>query len=52
MEQLAERGWRVAVVWECALRKLDIDTVADTVGAWLIDGDQRLEVAWPQTFEG
>jgi len=47
MEQLAASGWRVAVVWECALRKLDIDTVVDAVATWLGGDLQHLEIALP-----
>lgn len=35
---LAARGWRVAIVWECAIDgrgALGLDTVADTLAAWL-----------------
>jgi DNA mismatch endonuclease (patch repair protein) len=35
---LHEAGWRVGVVWECALRgreKLPLDLVTNRIGAWL-----------------
>jgi len=35
--QLAEQGWRVARVWECALKgkhKLSLDTVLDECAEW------------------
>ena len=38
---LAARGWRVAIVWECAIdgrTSLGLDTVADTLAAWLREG--------------
>src|SRR5687768_3012809 len=30
---LREQGWRVAIVWECALKR-SVDDTARTVGAW------------------
>lgn len=51
MEQLAASGWRVAVVWECALRKLDVDVITDAVAGWLVGDDQFLEIALPQMVE-
>jgi DNA mismatch endonuclease (patch repair protein) len=47
MKQLTASGWRVAVVWECALRKLDIDTFVDAVATWLVGGLQHLEIGLP-----
>ncbi|WP_080423449.1 very short patch repair endonuclease [Burkholderia ubonensis] len=44
---LRAMGWRVAVVWECALKgreKLESDTVADRLATWLQHEEQRLEV--------
>ena len=37
---LAARGWRVAVIWECALRGADRDpdALVDRLAAWLQDG--------------
>lgn len=41
---LQEMGWRVAVVWECALRK-GTESVAETVRDWLASGgDELLEL--------
>ena len=51
MKQLTERGWRVGVVWECALRQLDIDTVIDAIVAWLIGDDLLVDIAWHQVDE-
>ncbi len=50
-QKLEGLGWRVAVVWECALRKLNIDTVSDSVVAWLNDDDQYLEIPSPQIVD-
>lgn len=44
---LAAAGWRVAEVWECALRgrrRLPIDTVTATLAHWLSGDTPRLEI--------
>ncbi|WP_332638834.1 very short patch repair endonuclease [Brevundimonas sp.] len=44
-ERLAELGWRVAVVWECALKgreRLPVDRVVDCVAQWLNSTGTRL----------
>ena len=46
---LAESGWRVATVWECALR--DADAVAATsrrVAAWLPSASGKLDIGKPR----
>lgn len=35
---LREQGWRVAVVWECALRRLGAAEIAGRIGTWLDQG--------------
>lgn len=43
--ELAESGWRVATIWECALRKAEqVDAVVELVAAWLGSELQALEV--------
>ena len=43
--QLLETGWRVATVWECALRKPDQERIASgLVTAWLRGGPDTLEL--------
>ena len=45
VEQLLDLGWRVMVVWECALKgreRLDQATIAEQLSDWLID-DRRFE---------
>ncbi|MET1414389.1 very short patch repair endonuclease [Roseibium sp. HPY-6] len=40
-------GWRVAVVWECALKgkaRLELDSVIDLCSFWLRNGANELEV--------
>lgn len=41
---LRTAGWRVAVVWECALRQNGGDAIAAQVGSWLRSGEQELEI--------
>lgn len=45
--RLAGRGWRVAVIWECALKgphRRPIAKVVDLCQAWLLSEAPRLEV--------
>ncbi len=45
-EALSSLGWRVAIVWECALRKSDqAEAAADQVHDWLRTGNKFLELA-------
>lgn len=42
---LLERGWRVATVWECAVRKPDLsNATADAISRWLKTDDQQIEI--------
>lgn len=43
---LLDEGWRVAVVWECALRgrSCSIDAVADTLAEWIRGKSAVLEI--------
>lgn len=42
---LLHSGWRVATVWECALRRRpDVNAVAEIVAKWLPAGIETLEV--------
>lgn len=44
-EKLLEDGWRVATVWECALRKPDeITASVDSLSAWLGSDEDRIEI--------
>ena len=47
MQRLREDGWRIAVVWECATRRLPIETIVDEVAAWLRSGQPYLEIGDP-----
>jgi DNA mismatch endonuclease (patch repair protein) len=42
---LLDDGWRVATVWECALRKQDqVETAADFLSAWLRSEELQIEI--------
>lgn len=42
---LFEDGWRVATVWECALRKPDqVNATADLLSAWLRTNEFQLQI--------
>lgn len=42
---LSQAGWRVATVWECALRtEAGVTAARDIVAAWLHDGGPEIEV--------
>lgn len=47
IEALTRQGWRVAIVWECALRGAGRDpgVVVDRLAAWLESDSQGLEVS-------
>ena len=42
-EDLLEAGWRVAIVWECALRKDEADWTSLTLDQWLRGGERNFE---------
>lgn len=42
---LSQAGWRVATVWECALRtESGVTVTKNTLAAWLKDGGSEIEV--------
>ena len=44
-ESLLEEGWRVATIWECALRRrAQVATVADQISTWLLTETDTLEL--------
>jgi DNA mismatch endonuclease (patch repair protein) len=45
IEALMAAGWRVGVVWECAIRgrDRDVDGVIDRLSAWLLSDDHFIE---------
>lgn len=43
--ELLNKGWRVATVWECALRRhTQVDEIADQIALWLSSGGATIEV--------
>jgi len=46
-EELSKLGWRICVVWECALRgkNKDLTKVIDKITKWLTSKDKSLEIA-------
>ncbi len=47
IEALRETGWRVATVWECALRgrsRLDPESLVESLAAWLQGDDDIFEL--------
>lgn len=44
-DEMLELGWRIAVVWECAVRPASRDATLKTLAGWLRNGEQRLEIA-------
>lgn len=46
VDALTGAGWRVAIVWECALRKgtRGSGEVVERLAAWMISDDERIEV--------
>ena len=44
-EKLLEDGWRIATVWECALRKPDqMNVTTDLLSAWLRSKELQLQI--------
>jgi G:T-mismatch repair DNA endonuclease (very short patch repair protein) len=44
MEQLTGLGWRIGVVWECALRGDQVPGAAARVAAWLKGDASTVEI--------
>jgi DNA mismatch endonuclease (patch repair protein) len=43
-DALRALGWRVLTVWECATRGRTQETIADSVAAWIVSGDEEGEI--------
>jgi DNA mismatch endonuclease (patch repair protein) len=46
-ERLRKEGWRVGVIWECALKgkkKLDLTYVVDVCKKWLLSNQQTVQI--------
>ena len=46
---LQRASWRVAVLWECAVRNMSDEEIAQTVGDWLRSDQASLEIPPPAT---
>ena len=47
LEQLANAGWRIAIIWECALKgktKLDFGAVIDALERWILSDKTNLSL--------
>ena len=47
VKDLTDTGWRVGIVWECALKgrsRRPVDSVIQECAGWLRSGGQRLEI--------
>jgi DNA mismatch endonuclease (patch repair protein) len=44
VEALSRAGWRIATVWECALRDRGAEEVAQEVDSWLRSANSMLEI--------
>ncbi len=52
LADLKNAGWRVATVWECALKgrtRLPIETVADACAAWLESDEREMGLSGDET---
>lgn len=43
-DEMAAMGWRIVLVWECAIRDLGVTEVRDRIADWLKHGGERLEI--------
>jgi DNA mismatch endonuclease (patch repair protein) len=47
--RLLEDGWRVATVWECALRKTDqVEAAVKILSFWLLSGAKQIQIGEEQ----
>ena len=52
LAELRDAGWRVAIIWECALKgryRLLPGAVADACARWLESSEQELELSGNET---
>ena len=47
ISKLRNQGWRVAVIWECALKRDNPEAIAEKVSHWLQEGGSWLEIPDP-----
>jgi DNA mismatch endonuclease (patch repair protein) len=36
-------GWRIAIIWECAIRRIGAEAMAEKLTRWLVDGNEEME---------
>lgn len=42
---LSENGWRIAIVWECALKKqANVDLTVEQLADWILEGGSFIEI--------
>lgn len=49
---LRDAGWRVATIWECALKgryRLPVATIAETCAGWLVSDENELRLGGDET---
>lgn len=47
-EELTELGWRIAVIWQCALKNKKMRTNSiDNLASWIVSGENRFETPLP-----
>ena len=44
VEALLQAGWRVGIIWECAIRGMNIGKIARQVHTWLLSTKRMMEV--------
>ena len=45
MTTLSDEGWRIAIVWECALKKkVDVDLTIEQLADWILEGGSFIEI--------
>ncbi|MCY3673223.1 MAG: very short patch repair endonuclease [Alphaproteobacteria bacterium] len=52
LSALADYGWRVATIWECAIKgrtRLSGEAIAERCAAWLLSDEPRLELSGDET---
>lgn len=42
-ENLLRQGWRVAIVWECALQQKNAESTVNSLERWLLSNEQEFE---------
>lgn len=47
IKTLEESGWRICIVWECAVKgaSKDIDSVVNRIARWIVGENKKLEIS-------